>query len=187
MSQERIIYTPKWFWRMARPALRDLGRSVAFGVLLAISFAALFGIPYAIYWATQLTDEPGLGQGSLSAAGLGLLILGVPACVLCWWAALEVADDRHWQQEAPGPTLWDEREARWISSTIAFAKYLESRGQAINVSLVRYDDARAAAHGLIDRLDSRTIQLYLSLISAINAESVSVARDEQQLRQLNGA
>ncbi|MBN1816032.1 MAG: hypothetical protein JW828_01640 [Sedimentisphaerales bacterium] len=172
MPHERVIYTGRWFCGSMRYILRDLARSIAFGLLILLSFVFLIGIPWAIFTASQAgagVEIAGATEGSYGGAGLGLLFLGFPLCVFCWWAALEVADDRHWDYPEI-PTIWDEYEARWIRSTVAFAQYLESRGEQIQVSLVRHDDPQAVAHTMIEHLDERTIQLYLSLLSAMHSE-----------------
>ncbi|HEM62250.1 MAG TPA: hypothetical protein ENO24_08165 [Chloroflexi bacterium] len=176
MAQEHVVYTQSWFSDRVRLWVREMARSVAFGGILFLSFVFLLG-PAAIFATLQASVDPSLGTSYESTAPLilALLLVGAPLCILCWWAALEVADDRHWEGPKP-PTVWDERRERWIASTVAFAKHLESRGEHIQVSLVKHDDPRAAAHYLIDHLDDQTVQLYLSLLSAMEAESVLATR-----------
>ncbi len=176
MAREHVIYTRSWLSGRMRFCLREIGRSIAFGTILFFSFVFLLA-PATLFAALQGSVDPSLGLSHESTAPLmlAMLLLGAPLCILCWWAALEVADDRHW--EGPkAPTVWDERRERWIASTVAFAKHLESRGEHIQVSLVKHDDPRAVAHYLIDHLDDQTVQLYLSLLSAMEAESVLATR-----------
>ncbi|MBN1123832.1 MAG: hypothetical protein JXA82_02415 [Sedimentisphaerales bacterium] len=187
MSQERVVYTGKWLFGSLHYVLRDLARSIAFGLLILLSFVFLFGIPWAICVTTRGAGGMGLssaGDGSFGGAGLGLLFIGFPLCVFCWWAALEVADDRHWDYPII-PTIWDDYESRWIHSTIAFAQYLESRGEQIHVSLVRHNDPRAAAHSMIEHLDEKTLRLYLSLLSAMHAEILSTTMRKSASRVLD--
>lgn len=177
MAREHVIYTRSWLSGRVRFCLREIGRSVAFGTILFLGFFCLFG-PLWVHMMSEDSVGSSLSPSYESndpPTGILLLLLGVPLCVLCCWAALEVADDRHWEGPKP-PTVWDERRERWIASTVAFAKHLESRGEHIQVSLVKHDDPRAVAHYLIDHLDDQTVQLYLSLLSAIEAESVLAAQ-----------
>ena len=185
MTHEHVIYTRTWLSGRLRLGLREVARSVAFGLVLFIGLAFLLG-PAVIHLLDETASDSSLAlsNGSANGAFWALLLVGILPCVFCWWAALEVADDRHWRMPRV-PTVWDEHGRRWIASTVAFAKHLESRGEHIRASLVKHDDARAVAHYMIDHLDDRTVQLYLSLLSAIEAET-SVAVRSRVRGELQG-
>ncbi len=179
MAKEYVIYTRKWFFNLLGRFLRDMARSFVFGVLILISLVFLFG-PLLIpgICSGQSADLPAVYdsyQGSFEEhadlPGLVLttasLFVGLLLCVLCWWAALEVADDRHW--ETPLPTIWDGQEARWIASTISLARYLESHGKKLNTSLVMSDNVYEVAHKLIDQTEEATLRRYLCILLATRA------------------
>ncbi len=113
---------------------------------------------------------------------LSFLLLGLPLCIFCWWAALEVADDRHW--EIYYPTLWDEQRARRIADAIRHARYLESQGEKINTSIVLSDDIYAIAHKAIDETDEATIRVILSALLRSNAKPISRAAQYSNPRLL---
>lgn len=181
---EQVVYTRQWAWEVRGRLVRDTARSVAFGVLLLLSLVFLFAAPVWIVLSGEPESDLFGGGPAVTGAGLTaatfLALAGLGMCVFCWWLALEVADDRHWEKRPP--TVWDEREVRWITSTISFARYLESRGEHIEVSLIRYDDARAAAHRLIEQVDDRTLQLYLSLLSATQMEMIKAGLQKAPAR-----
>lgn len=179
MAKEYVIYTKRWLFNLLGRFLRDMARSFVFGVLILISLVFLFGpllirgicsgqsagLPavYDVYRESfeEHADLPALALTTVS------MFVGLLLCVLCWWAALEVADDRHW--ETPLPTIWDGQEARWISSTISLARYLESHGKKINTSLVMSDNVYDVAHKLIDQTEEATLRRYLCILLATKA------------------
>jgi hypothetical protein len=162
---EKTIYTRSWADGVAKDFSRDLFRSALFAMLLLIGLSCMFGFIFGLGSLEEETDSGGLLIG---------VILGFCAfAFFCWLALFIVANDRcHlWGVQDPTqPHIWDDREERWITSTVSFAHYLEERGSHIQAALVQYDDPRVAAHRLIDKVDDRTLQLYLSLLSAMQME-----------------
>jgi hypothetical protein len=175
MRHEKVIYTRSWFAGLGRHFLRDVGRSAAFGLILLIGFVFLIGIPLIVSgteWGGLYPSSDLSSDNYPGGAIIILLLLGIPMFVICCWGALEVADDRHWEKNEP--SVWDDNEASWFTSTVAFSRFLEQRGSHINSALVRYDNPRLAAHRMIDKIDERTLQLYLSLLSAVQLEKERV-------------
>jgi hypothetical protein len=160
---EKTIYTRSWASDVAKDFSGELFRSALFALLLLIGLGCMFGIIFGLGGSEEEFDSGGLLIGIL--LGFGVLAF------CCWLALFWVADDRRWGIPDPAqPHIWEDREARWINSTVSFANYLEERGSHIEAALVQYDDPRVAAHRLIDKVDERTLQLYLSLLSAMQME-----------------
>jgi hypothetical protein len=185
MAREYVSYTSKWFYDVADRFFRDLGRSIAFGVIMFFSLVFLLG-PLLIYnsfdnignvdsFDTSSTDD--------TVAGIFILFIGLLLCIPCWWAALEVADDRHW--EKPVPAIWDNHKARWIEHTVRCLRYLESQGRTTDTSLVLSDDIYAAAHKLIDETDEVTVRLLLSALMVNNtARILSPSRQLESYKEI---
>ncbi|NLH17020.1 MAG: hypothetical protein GX455_10610 [Phycisphaerae bacterium] len=175
---EKLIYTRSWARDFAKGFSLNLFRSVLFALVLLIGFlGALFLVDFSDETAI---DQPALSDGDF----VGLVFLAFLFLILCCYVALFfVANDRFWGIGEPAqPMVWDEQETRWITSTVSFAHYLEERGSQINASLIRYDDPRAAAHRMIDKVDDRTLQLYLSLLSAVQLERDRVRVDSAEVK-----
>lgn len=165
-EMEKTIYTRSWAKGIAKNLSRDLFRSALFALVLLIGFLG-------VLFLMEFSDEASIDQPALSVGDfVGLAFLAFLFLILCCYVALFlVANDRFWEVEEPAlPMVWDDQETRWITSTVSFAHYLEERGSHINAGLIRYDDPRAAAHRIIDKVDERTLQLYLSLLSAVQLE-----------------
>lgn len=172
MAREHVVYTREWYVDASTRFFRDVGRSIAFGGLMFLSFVALLGTP-ALFASIAGSNGPA-GMESSNDSGLmilSFLLLGLPLCVFCWWAALEVADDRHW--EFYYPTLWDEQRAHRIVDAIRQARYLESQGEKINTSIILSDDIYATVHKVIDETDEPTIRVILSALLRSNAKLIS--------------
>lgn len=189
MARERVVYTRKWFYAVVARFFREIARSIAFGVIMFFSLVFLFGVPLLIVSGTEnvgnvdgfITSSPNgivlnTSRPSGIVAVLAFLFMGLPLCILCWWAALEVADDRHWEE--PHPTIWDDQQARWIANTARYVRYLESQGKKIDTSLVLSDDIYAAAHKLIDDTDEATVRVLLSALLASTAARMSSPRKQ---------
>jgi hypothetical protein len=182
---EKTIYTRSWADGVAKDFSRDLFRSALFALIILIGF---FGGLLLMSPSEDLSnlDEPPVSIPEF----LGLAVLAFIVLVSCCYVALFfVADDRRWGiQEPTAPHIWDDREERWITSTVSFAHYLEERGSHIEAALVQYDDPRVAAHRMIDKVDERTLQLYLSLLSAMQMERerVTVESIEVKPKTLDG-
>jgi hypothetical protein len=164
---EKTIYTRSWASDFAKDFSRDLFRSALFALILLIGFIG------GLFLMSPPEDLSNIDQAPISIPEfLGLAALAFIVLMLCCYVALFfVADDRRWGvRESTAPHIWDDREERWITSTVSFAHYLEERGSHIEAALVQYDDPRVAAHRLIDKVDERTLQLYLSLLSAMQME-----------------
>ena len=170
----KVIYTRKWFHDLVALILRDTGRSIAFGVIMSFSLAFLLIVPLLIITGTINSDDS--SGPSVTVAILAYIFVGLPLCVLCWWSALEVADDRHW--EKPIPTIWDDQQAKWLEYTAQYVRYLESKGKVIDKSIVLSRDIRAAAHRLIDDTDDVTVRLLLSVVLASKAAEMSGTRKQ---------
>lgn len=177
----RVVYTRKWFYSVVAQLLRDAVRSVAFGVFMSLSVIFLFAVPLLI--VTETIDGNGSADPGVTVAVLAYVFLGLPLCVLCWWAALEVADDRHW--EKPVPTIWEDQQTRWLEYTVKYVRYLESQGRSIDTSIVLSRDIRAAAHRLIEGTDEGTVRLLLSVVLASRAaETASTRRQLEDCREV---
>ena len=164
---EKTIYTRSWLSDLAKGFSRDLFRSALFAMILLVGFLGV------LLLISPAEDPSNYDQPPVSIPGfIGLAILAFIVLMSCCYVALFfVADDRRWGiREPSAPHIWDDREERWITSTVSFAHYLEERGSHIQAALVQYDDPRVAAHRLIDKVDERTLQLYLSLLSAMQME-----------------
>jgi len=174
MAREHVVYTQRYYVDASTRFFRDISRSIAFGGLMFLSFVFLLG-PLLVTSGAGSSGPPGLE----SSDGIGLgnvvcfFLLGLPLCVFCWWAALEVADDRHWELDYPIWTLWDEQRARRIIGAVKHARYLESQGEKIDTSIVLSDDIYAAAHKLIDETDEATIKVILSALLASTDKPIS--------------
>ena len=164
---EKTIYTRSWASGIAKGFSRDLFRSALFASILLVGFLGVFFLMSPSEDLSYYDQSPISIPGIISLAFLSFIVL----VVCCYIALFIVADDRQWGIREPTvPHIWDDREERWITSTVSFAHYLEERGSHIQAAMVQYDDPRVAAHRLIDRVDERTLQLYLSLLSAMQME-----------------
>ncbi len=164
---EKTIYTRSWASGVAKDFSRDLFRSALFASILLVGFLGV------LFLMSPPEDLSNYDQSPISISGIiCLAFLSFIVLVSCCYIALFfVADDRRWGIREPTvPHIWDDREERWITSTVSFAHYLEERGSHIEAALVQYDDPRVAAHRMIDKVDERTLQLYLSLLSAMQME-----------------
>jgi hypothetical protein len=185
MAREYVSYTAEWFYDVAARFVREIGRSIAFGVIMFLSLVFLIGVPLLTYYGienvvnvdsfdTLSFDDMLRSNDMLSSYETVPIIVfffvGLPLCILCWWAALEVADDRHWKK--PVPTIWDNQKARWIEHTVRYVRYLESQGKTTDTSLVLSDDIYAATHKLIDDTDEATVRLLLSALLVNNTASI---------------
>jgi hypothetical protein len=164
---EKTIYTGKWALDSARNLSRDLFRSALFAMLLLIGFLGFYLLAVASEDESSLSSNP----SAVLELGVFVLVAFIVLVVCCYIALFIIADDRRWGiQPDQLPRVWDDQEARWITSTVSFAHYLQERGSHIESTLVRYDDPRTAAHRMIDKVDERTLQLYLSLLSVVQLE-----------------
>ncbi len=161
MSKENVIYTKTWFRQAVASFSRDMLRSIAFGLIMFLSFVCLIFLPLMVAEHETITEN-----GSPELAFL-LFLLGCPAAVVCWWLALKVAED---PSPSLQPTIWDDQPVRWLESTIRFAHYLESQGKPIDMSIVLSDDARAAAHRLIDQTDETMVRAFLAAWLAASSD-----------------
>jgi hypothetical protein len=173
MAREHVLYTTEWFYDVAARFFRDICRSIAFGVIIFFSLVFLLGVPLLIYSTENvgIVDSFDTSSPNVTGTVVAFLFIGLPLCILCWWAALEVADDRHW--EKPCPTIWDNQPARWIEHTVRYVRYLESQGKTTDTSLVFSDDIYAATHKLIDDTDEATVRLLLSALLANTTARIS--------------
>jgi hypothetical protein len=164
---EKTIYTRSWADGVAKDFSRDLFRSALFASILLVGFLGVFFLMSSSEDLSNYDQSPISTPGIISLAFLSFIVL----VVCCYIALFFVADDRRWGVQEPlVPHIWEDREERWITSTVSFAHYLEERGSHIEAALVQYDDPRVAAHRMIDKVDERTLQLYLSLLSAMQME-----------------
>jgi hypothetical protein len=167
---EKTIYTRSWADGVAKDFSRDLFRSALFALLLLIGLGGMYVI---IFGLGGSGDEETFSPESLGGLLIRIIIGFCVFTFFCWLALFFVANDRirFWGVQEPlVPHIWEDREERWITSTVSFAHYLEERGSHIEAALVQYDDPRVAAHRMIDKVDERTLQLYLSLLSAMQME-----------------
>ena len=168
-GKQQIIYTREWLYALAIRFFRDAARSMAFGVLMSVSILLLFGVPlYLALGGPYAYETP---APNTTTVLLLYIFIGLPLCIGCWWAALEVADDRHWVK--PAPTIWDNQRARCLEYTLRYVQYLESKGTPVDRSLVLSGDIRSAAHKLIDTTDDATVRFLLAAIMANSVASTS--------------
>ncbi len=178
-DKQTVIYTRQWFCGLSLRLLRDAGRSIAFGLLMSMSILLLLGVPLYLALREAYTYEAG---GPETATALLLYIfVGLPLCVCCWWAALEVADDRHWEKAVP--TIWDNQRARCLEYTLKYVQYLESKGMPVDRSLVHSSDVRGAAHKLIDATDDATVRFLMAAIMASSIPGSAPAIRQLESRQ----
>lgn len=176
---EKTIYTRSWVSGAAKDFSLDLFRSALFASIILIGFYVgyLLLIP-----SDQATDINSIPESGLELAGLVFLFF-IVLTFCCFVALFIVANDRIWGiRELTLPRIWDNQEERWITSTVSFAHYLEERGSHIQSALVQYDDPRAAAHRMIDKVDERTLHLYLSLLSAVQLERERVRVESVEVK-----
>ncbi|MHA2043562.1 MAG: hypothetical protein ACYSWZ_00250 [Planctomycetota bacterium] len=186
MAREYVSYTGEWFYDVAARFVREIGRSIAFGVIMFLSLVFLIGAPlltcYGIENVVNVDSFDALSFNDMlryndmlssyeTVPIIVFFFVGLPLCILCWWAALKVAEDRHW--EKPDPTIWDNQKARWIEHTVRCVRYLESQGKTTDTSLVFSDDIYAATHKLIDNTDETTVRLLLSVLLASTTARMS--------------
>jgi len=171
-ERHKVVYTRKWFYGVVLLLVRDAVRSIAFGVSMSLSVIFLFAIPLLI--VTETIDGRGSSDPGVTVAILAYVFLGLPLCVLCWWTALEVADDRHWEQ--PIPTIWEDQQARWLEYTVKYVRYLESQGKSVDTSIVLSRDISAAVDRLIESADEATVRLLLSVVLANRAAEMASTR-----------
>ncbi|MCF7955404.1 MAG: hypothetical protein K9M75_06350 [Phycisphaerae bacterium] len=175
----RTIYTQTWVRYLISLLLRDVARSLAFGLLMLLGIIFLLGSPLLI---SSLCSSPSnnfdhpsdhaawIGKSSysnplhISKSMLGLFFLGMPLAVMCWWGALEVADDRHWENTLGD--VWENRHAHSIANTIEFANQLRARGMEVDTSLLLAEDIYSQAHQFIESTDENTLRLYMAAILA---------------------
>jgi hypothetical protein len=177
---EKTIYTRSWLSGVAKDFSGEMFRSALFALLLLIGFVFLYGLLIVIDSTEDAKIWEYIGGGVI---GFAVLV------VCCWIAIFFVADDHRWGIREPLlPRIWDDQDERWITSTVSFAHYLEERGSHIESALVQYDDPRTVAHRMIDKIDDRTLQMYLSILSAMQMERerVKVESIEVKSRTLEG-
>ncbi|MBE0537075.1 MAG: hypothetical protein IH624_15550 [Phycisphaerae bacterium] len=150
MQDEYVVYTRTWFRRAAASFSTDILRSIAFGLIMFLSFAFLIFLPLL---AAEAETETGL-------SGVVVFLFGCPAAVFCWWLSLKIAEDPSCPEQYP--TIWDDQPVRWLESTVRFAHYLESQGKPIDMGLVLSDDVRSEAHRLIEQTDEAMVRAFLA-------------------------
>lgn len=175
---EKTIYTRSWAKDQAKGFSLDMIRSALFAGVLLFGFLGFYLLMNT--GGEENIDAPSLSP--LGFAGLALVCF-LLLMVCCYIALFLIANDRVWGIKEPTlPMVWDEQETRWITSTVSFAHYLEERGSHINAGLIQYDDPRAVAHRMIDKVDERTLQLYLSLLSAVQLEPNRVRVKSEEVK-----
>ncbi len=175
MADEYVVYSRSWFHERAKYFFRDIARSIAFGLIMSLSFAFLF-ISLFIFNENGFNDINYISDTFDEGLSLlGIVVFGIPLCVLCWWGAIEVADDSHWEKEVP--SVWDNQEARMLESTLYLARQLESRGKEIVMSLVLSKDIRSKAHHLQAHQDEPALRLYMVAVMAGLSEHTAIAKE----------
>ncbi|HPD47657.1 MAG TPA: hypothetical protein P5279_13475 [Anaerohalosphaeraceae bacterium] len=77
-------------------------------------------------------------------------------------------------------TIWDDQPVRWLESTVRFARYLESQGRPIDMSLVLSDNVRAATHRLIEETDEDMVRAFLAAWLAASSNRPKAAIDTRR-------
>jgi len=188
----RTIYTQTWVRYLISLLLRDFARSIAFGLLMLLGIVFLLGSPLII---SSLSSKPSpnfdyssdytalIGKSSysnplhISKAMLGLLFFGMPLAVICWWGALEVADDRHWENTLGD--VWENRHAHSIANTINFANQLRARGMEVDTSMLMAEDIYSQAHQFIESIDENTLRLYMAAMLAATKKQTQYQHQHQ--------
>jgi hypothetical protein len=76
---------------------------------MSMSILLLLGVPLYLALREAYTYEA--GGPETTTALLLYIFVGLPLCVCCWWAALEVADDRHWERGITESCGWKDDES----------------------------------------------------------------------------
>lgn len=163
MEKEHVIYGRTWLRERTSFFCRETARSIAFGVVMFLSFLLL--APVIMLMADALSTSNALIESESTISVFSfilLLVICVPLCILCWWGALEIADDSRW--EKPVPTIWEKQKVRMLESTLHLAKRLESQGKKIDMSIVLSDDIYGEAHKFIEETDEATLRLYMTAL-----------------------
>ena len=151
---------------------------------MLMGIISLCGSPFLISWLNSPpsninyspptgyeSDTPRLIDNSgnskllnVPLGAIGFICLGLPLAAIFWWAALEVADDRHWENSLE--EVWENRHAHSIAGTLQFANQLRARGMQVDSSMLITEDIYTQAHQLIESTDENTLRLYMAAILA---------------------